>query len=60
VNFNIADQLLIKYSTFIRHWRKKVGVQWHCVSVIYSVWEGLWLSQERSIIIQYSYPWHLQ
>jgi len=41
VNFNIADQLLIKYSTFIRHWRKKVGVQWNSTAVISRPQKGL-------------------
>jgi len=40
VDFDVIDQLLIRYSAFIRHWRK-IRIQWNRTSVIYRLQESL-------------------
>jgi len=52
-DIDVIDQLLIRYSLFVRYWRE-MGISWDSISVIYRFWEGLWLSEERSIV-QYSH-----
>jgi hypothetical protein len=36
VNFDITNQLLIRFSAFVRYWRK-IGVQWGSTSVIHKL-----------------------
>jgi hypothetical protein len=52
VDFNIVDQLLIRYSAFVRYWRK-MQAQWVRTSIIHRFRKCLWLSYERSNVKQY-------
>jgi hypothetical protein len=40
VDFDVINQLLIRYFAFIRYWRK-MGVKWDCTSAIYRFQESL-------------------
>jgi uncharacterized membrane protein len=53
VGFNITDQLLIRFSAFVRYWRK-MGVQFKSTSAIHRLQESLGFSEKGSII-HYSY-----
>jgi hypothetical protein len=56
VDFDIIDQLLIRYSAFIRYWRNKMQVQWDCKLDI-SVQESLSFSLEGSIMQHSHFIW---
>jgi len=57
VYFGVIDLQLIRYSVFVRYWRK-MGVLWNSTSVIYRFWKGLWLSQETSIVQYSQWIWY--
>jgi len=42
VDFNIVDQVLIRYSAFVRYWRK-MQAQWVRTSIIHRFRKCLWL-----------------
>jgi hypothetical protein len=54
VGFNVTDKLLIRFSAFVRHQGKKMGVQWDSTSAIHRLQESLRFSEEGSIV-QYSH-----
>jgi len=45
VDFDVIDQLLVRYSAFVTYWRK-MGVWWGSTWLIYRFKQSLWLSQE--------------
>jgi len=41
VDFDILDQLLFRYSTFLEYLQGKMGVQWGSTSAMYRLQESL-------------------
>jgi hypothetical protein len=39
LDFDAIEQLLIIYFAFVRHWRKRTGVQWNSTAAVYRLQE---------------------
>jgi hypothetical protein len=50
----IMAQLLIMYFVFVRHWTEVGIMMGNYISYLYRFWEGLCISEQRSIV-QYSH-----
>jgi hypothetical protein len=58
VDFDVTDQLPIRFSAFVRYW-KKVGVQRDSTSSIRRVQESLWFSEEGSTVEYTCLVWNI-
>jgi hypothetical protein len=34
VDFDVLDEVVIRYSAFVRYWRKDLSLMWHCISYL--------------------------
>jgi hypothetical protein len=53
VDFDITDELLIRYSAFVRYWIRNVN-KWDSTPAVYRLQESIFFSEERNII-QYAH-----
>jgi hypothetical protein len=54
VGFDVTDQLLIRFSAFVRYWRKNLNTMNEAVHQLFRLQENICFSEEGSII-QYSH-----